>query len=378
MMKENSLLRFASVLFIISMILLVVILAKNILVPLAFALLLSYLFYPIVWRLERAGLHRILSILLVIVVAIAVVAAVVYFFSMKIVSVQIDLNELKDKIVDESGSPSRIIEQKFGVNMRSMEYYFDQGTHKIISTITASGSKVFTTTATTIFQIFILPVFTFFILFYRTKNAHFILKLTGRKNRKKTVKIMREVTTVTSRYLAGLLGVVLILSVLNSTGLTIIGVPHPVVLGVGAALLNLIPYFGTLLGALIPLVYVLISIPDPIHIIIQVIIMFIIVQFLENNIITPNIVGNNVRLNALTIILGLLVGNLIWGIAGMLVVIPFIAILKIVMRNIESLKPFAYLLSSKGLEEHRIHVTAGVKKLKRKLAGLWQNSGKKD
>ena len=268
----------------------------------------------------------------------------------------------------QTGSPEKKIEQKFGINMRTMDYYIDSMFNGLISGKDGNMS-VFSTTATTIFQIGILPVFVFFLLFYRTKTAFFIFRVAGRKRKKRAVAILRDITTVTTKYLGGLLGVVLILAVLNSTGLIIIGVPHAIVLGVAAAILNLIPYFGTLIGALIPIFYVLIAMDDPVSTALKVVILFIIVQFLENNIITPNIVGGNVRLNALTVIIGLLIGNMVWGLPGMLVVIPFIAILKIIMKNIESMQPYAYLLSSRGLGKHKIDYIGPLVRLKNRITG---------
>jgi predicted PurR-regulated permease PerM len=370
-MRNLLLVKTALTLFIISLFVLVIILAKNILVPLAISLLLAYLIYPIVWRLERWGMHRIPAILIVILAFIIVASAVALFFSVQLANIQINVDSVKNKILSGNGSIGLGLEEFFGVDTEMINSYVERIIQDLISVITSGTAKIFTTTSTIVFQIFILPVFTFFILFYRTKTAFFIFKLAGEKNKKKAIKILREVSTVTSRYLAGLLGVVSILAVLNTLGLTIIGVPHALVLGVGAAMLNLIPYFGTLLGALIPLIYVLVSISEPWSLALKVVIMFIIVQFLENNIITPNVVGTNVRINALTIIIGLLLGNLIWGIAGMLIIIPYIAILKIIMRNMENLQPFAYLLSSKGLEKHQINYRRYFIYVKIKLKKLW-------
>ena len=372
-MNNSSLTKFASVVFLISVVLLGIILAKNILVPLAFSALLAYLLYPLTWRIERIGVHRSFSILIVILITIMIVGAVSFYFAGQISKIQIDLNEIKNKLMEETGSPEENVERKFGINIMPLDYFIDSLVRSLFSGEGSGIGNFFSATATTIFQVFILPVFTFFLLFYRTKTAFFIFRVVGRKWKKKTINILREVSFVTSRYLGGLLGVVAILAVLNTVGLTIIGVPHSLVLGVGAAILNLIPYFGTLLGALIPLFYVLVSMPDPFSMVLKVIIMFVIVQFLENNIITPNIVGGNVKLNALTVILGLLFGNLIWGIAGMLVVIPYIAIIKIIMRNIKSLKPYAHLLSSKGLDNHRIDYLKYPRKIKHKFS----NAGKK-
>lgn len=351
-MKNLTLPKLASIIFIIGALIYFVIIARNILVPLTFSMLLAYLLYPIVKRLERIGVHRVPSILVVIIITLAIIASMAFFFAVQVSNIQIDLSEIKQKLIDQTGSPEQKIEEKFGVNMRTMEYYVD---NIFNSLFTGEQTNFFSTTANTIFQIFILPVFTFFLLFYRTKIAYFVFRLVGRKRKKKAVSILRDISSVTTKYLGGLILVVLILAVLNSAGLIIIGIPHAIVLGVGAAILNLIPYFGTLLGALVPLIYVLVAIDDPLNMALKVVFMFIIVQFLENNIITPNIVGGNVRLNALTVIIGLLIGNLIWGIAGMLVVIPVIAILKIIMKNVEMLKPFAYLLSSRGLEKHSIN-----------------------
>ncbi len=376
-MNKDFLIKTASIIFIISAFIFFLIIARNILIPLAFGGLFAYLLYPFAWRLERIGLHRSFSILIVILIALAMFASVSFFFAVQISNIQIDLNEIKEKFVEQTGSPEEAIEEKFGVNMRTMDYYLDSFFNSLVSGDDGNAS-IFSTTANTIFLIGILPVFIFFLLFYRTKTAYFIFRVVGRRRKKKAVKILRDITTVTTKYLGGLIGVVLILAVLNSTGLIIIGVPHAIVLGVAAAILNLIPYFGTLLGALIPLFYVLISMDDPFGTALKVVIMFIIVQFLENNIITPNVVGGNVRLNALTVILGLLIGNLVWGLPGMLVVIPFIAVLKIIMKNIEALHPYAYLLSSKGLGKHKINYSKPmhtmIQKLKRNRN---KNNGRK-
>lgn len=365
-MGNSTLYKTASALFIMAMFLLVVTLARNILIPLSVSFLFAYLLYPVVWRIERKGVPRIFSILIVILVVIALLTGIAIFFSVQLSNIHIDVASIKEKVLQKGDNIELFFEETFGINLNTMEYYLGKVVESLFSVFQSQFGNIFSATTTTLFQFFILPVFTFFILFYRTKAAYFILRLTGRERRTKTIKILREVTTVTTRYLGGIVAVVGILAVLNSFGLYVIGVPHAIVLGVGAAILNLIPYFGTLLGALIPLFYVLFAVPEPLSMALKVVLMFIIVQFLENNIITPNVVGGNVKLNPFTIIITLLIGNLVWGIAGMLIIVPFLAILKIIMRNIDSLKPFAYLISSKGLEKHSISNYRVFKKLFKK------------
>src|SRR5690554_5737869 len=124
-MNKDTIVKTACILFIIGVFIFFLIVARNILIPLAFGGLFAYLLYPIAWRLERLGLHRSLSIFFVILVTIAVVGAVAFFFAVQVSNIQIDLNQIKQDLVAETGSPEKKIEQKFGINMQTMDYYID-------------------------------------------------------------------------------------------------------------------------------------------------------------------------------------------------------------------------------------------------------------
>ena len=363
-MKNQLLIKTALILFIVSIFTLGIIMAKDILIPLAIGFFFAYLLYPFVWIFERRGIHRGISIFLVLFVTLLIVGGVTLFLSVKLSNMNIDLAELKEQVDSKADSLQHVLEAKLGLNANTMDYYLGKASENIFSSWESEIGSFFTATTTTIFQLCILPVFIFFLLFYRTKTAHFIFRLVGRKNKPKAVRILREISTITTKYMGGLLIVVLILAVLNTTGLYIIGVPHALVFGILAAVLNLIPYFGTFIGGLIPVLYVLFTSPHPFQTVLQIFILFIIVQFLENNLLTPNIVGNNIKINPLAIILSLLVANMIWGVAGMLIVVPALAIVKIIMRNIDDLKPFAFLISDRGVEKHRIRFKQFWKKNK--------------
>jgi predicted PurR-regulated permease PerM len=174
-------------------------------------------------------------------------------------------------------------------------------------------------------------------------------------NEKKALaeKIMDEINLVTKKYMTGVLIVVVILSITHSVALSIIGIDYPVFFGVTAALFNFIPYFGTLIGAAFPLLYAFLAMESP-NYGLWVLIYFVIIQFVENNILTPNITGGYVNLNPFVTILALIFGSMIWGVAGMFIIIPFMAMVKIFCENISFLKPFGFLLNDKGTEEHSI------------------------
>ncbi|MBN1986002.1 MAG: AI-2E family transporter [Prolixibacteraceae bacterium] len=353
-MKNQQLIRFTLVLFILTILLAGIIVAKSILIPLAISVFFSYLFYPLVWKIEKQGIHRAIAILVVILVAILILGSAALFLSAKLSNITIDFTELKDDFEAKTDSIKLLLEGKLGMNAGALDHYIDRFSNNFFSSWEAQLGNWFAATTTTLFQIAILPVFIFFLLFYRTKSAHFIFRVAGRPKKAKTLHILREISTVTTRYLGGLFIVVAILAVLNSLGLYIIGVKHAVVFGILAALLNLIPYAGTFLGFLIPFSYVLFTVPDPFPMLLKVAILFVVIQFTENNLLTPNIVGNSIKINPLAIIISLLVANLVWGIAGMLIVVPALAILKVIMRNIDSLKPYAFLISDRGIEKHKV------------------------
>lgn len=361
-MKITGLTKTALFLVTISLFVTFIILTKNILIPLVLAMFFSYLIYPIVWKIERWGVNRAISILMVLLVVIIIISGIALLFSLKASSIEIDFNEVKQQFDRKSLNLQSLLTNKLEIDASTVEQYLDQAIENFIDTWQSGIGNLFTTTTTTIFQIGILPVFTFFLLFYRTKTAHFILRITPKNKKLVTLTILREISKVITKYLGGLFLVVAILAVLNSVGLLIIGVKHALVLGVLAALLNLIPYIGTFLGGFIPFMYVFFTYPHPLPTMLKVVLLFIIIQFTENNLLTPNIVGNSIKINPLAIILSLLFANIVWGIAGMLVVIPVLATLKIIMRQIESLKPYAFLISDRGTEQYRLKLFNWKKK----------------
>ncbi|WP_082063419.1 AI-2E family transporter [Draconibacterium sediminis] len=355
-MNSTGLTRTALFMVIISLFVTFIILTKNILIPIVIAMYFAYLLYPVVWKIERWGVNRAISILMVLLVVITFIGGIALLFSLKASNIEIDFNDVKEQFDKKSLNVQNVLTDKLEIDVSTVEQYFDRAVENFIDTWQAGIGNVFTTTTTTIFQIGILPVFTFFLLFYRTKTAHFILRITPKDKKFVTLTILREISKVITKYLGGLFLVVAILAVLNSAGLLIIGIKHALVLGVLAALLNLIPYIGTFLGGFIPFMYVFFTYPHPLPTMLKVVVLFIIIQFIENNLLTPNIVGNSIKINPLAIIVSLLFANIIWGIAGMLVVIPVLATLKIIMRQIDSLKPYAYLISDRGTEQYRLKI----------------------
>jgi predicted PurR-regulated permease PerM len=214
-------------------------------------------------------------------------------------------------------------------------------------------NRAFTATTGTLFRLAILPVFIFMFLYYRTKFAWFILKLVSHDKQILAIKVLREVSRVASRYMGGVFTVVFILCFINSLGLLLVGVKYALTLGIIAAIFNFIPYFGTIIGYSIPFVFAIFT-GDSAELPLKVLLVFVVVQFTENNILTPNIVGNYVKINPFMIILGIIAGGMVWGIPGMFVVIPFLAMLRIISEHVPALHPYVYVLGTGGARRYAL------------------------
>lgn len=343
-------------LFILSVLIAILVLAKTVLIPMAIGVFLTYLLYPLTRKIESWGVHRGIAISIVLLAALLLVGGAVLFVSIKISNTVLNVEVLKEQIDTRTDSFMNFMENELGLNRKTIESNVKKATSNITTSWQEKVGGVFSKTTTTLFQIGILPVFIFFFLFYRTKTAYFIFKLVGRKHKRTALTVLRNVSDVATKYITGQILVILILAILNTIGLYIIGVPNGIVFGILAAILNLIPYLGMFMGNVITIVYVLFTVPDSTSMAVQVFLVYSFIQFLENNLITPNIVGNNIKINPFAIIVGVLLANLVWGIAGMLIIIPFLAIMKIIMRNVDDLKPFAYLISDRGTEKQKIHI----------------------
>jgi predicted PurR-regulated permease PerM len=341
------------------------ILARDFLYPLCFGILLSYLLYPIVNFLEKKGVPRILAILAGILGGALVFTFIGMFVFKKINMFTDELPLFRQKMIHHIEQFQYYINEDMGIPGDSLKnfllgYIMDIGTQ---------SEKIFSATTGTIFTVLMQPVYIFLFLYYRTKFAYFILKITGRKNRPMVVRILKEIATVVTRYMLGVTTVVLILCVFNSAGYLIIGIQYPLLLGVVSALFSFIPYFGNFIGGSIPFLFALLT-EDSLIYSLRIFIFVYIVHLLENNILSPNIVGNNLRINPFAIIIGLIMASMVWGLPGMLIIIPFLAMLKIIFKNVPSMQPYSYLLGQRGTRRHALTVENI-----RKFAGKFRKKG---
>jgi predicted PurR-regulated permease PerM len=204
----------------------------------------------------------------------------------------------------------------------------------------------------TLAVIFLLPVYVFLLLFYKALILNFLYEVFAEENTRQVGEILTQTKSAIQSYMVGLLLEALIVAALNSTALMILGIDYAILLGVIGAILNMIPYLGGLIAIALPVLMATVT-KDGFSSQLGIIIAYGIIQFIDNNILVPRIVSSKVQINALFSILVVLLGGALWGVPGMFLSIPTVAIIKIIFDRIEDLKPWGKLLGDEVPTRHK-------------------------
>jgi len=320
---------------------------KFILMPLAFAAFVSMLLNPVVSKLESWKLGRAFSIILTLLLVLIVFSGIVTLISAQFVQFSERIPEVTERLKTVTADGVDFLEETVGISEEERTDYLEQGLSNLIDKSGQYLGSILSATTSAFTLMSLLPIFVFFMLYYKEMYQTFFRKLFERKEGNSMIDgVLGNVQEVTQNYLVGMLTVIGILAVLNTTGLLLIGLEHAIFFGVFASLLAVIPYIGIIIGALPPLLFAFL-LGDSLLTPLLVIAVFGTVLFLEGNFITPRIVGSKVSINPFMAMLALIIGGELWGISGMILFVPLIGILRVIFEQIEELKPYGYLLGNK-------------------------------
>jgi len=317
---------------------------EPILVPVVSAAFVAILLDPLVKKLQQYKMNRVSAILLSMLGVIIILSGIVFLLTTQINNFAAELPEMNQRLRLLAQQFMSFLETTLNLQQQHFDNYINQGVQNLISRSGDFLGALVSTTTGLLGFFTIFPIATFFLLYYKKIYQTFLDKISSNKDEMQTIK--QRVSRVLQGYIIGMLAVVGILAVLNCTGLLILGIDHALFFGIFAAFLALIPYIGIIIGSFLPFLYALIMY-DSLLIPLGVLGVFFLVQFLEGNFITPNIMSAQVSINPLVAIIALLIGGQIWGIAGMILFIPMVGMLKAVFDNVESLKPYGYLLGNR-------------------------------
>lgn len=330
----------------LSLLTVILIYGKFILMPVAFSAFFAMLLNPLVKVFERMKVGRAFSIILTLLLVVTIFAGILSLISAQFIQFSERIPEVTEKLKTVSTEAIVFMEETVGISQEDQSQYLQQGVNNLIDKSGNLASSLVSATTNIFTVATLLPIFIFFMLYYQEMYRTFFQKLFEVKGKNSKVdRMLDQVQEVTQNYLLGMLTVIGILAILNTTGLFIVGLDHALFFGVFASLLAIIPYIGIIIGALPPLLFALL-LTDSLLTPVFVIAVFATVQFLEGNFITPKIIGSKVSINPFVAMVALIVGGQLWGISGMILFVPLIGILKVVFDQISELKPYGYLLGN--------------------------------
>lgn len=321
---------------------------RDIMVPLSFALIIAILLNPLVAKLQRKKVPSVLAIAIALLLGIVFFVGVIYFLSSQMAQFGETLPVLQQKFATILKDLQGWLEGSFGLSINKQVQLVNEGLNNSKALI---GSTLGTALGT-LAILFLLPVYVFMLLLYKPLIVNFVYEVFAEENSKNVRQILTETKTAIQSYMVGILLEAIVVAVLNSTALLILDVKYAILIGVIGALLNMLPYIGGIIAIALPVLMATVT-KDGYSTQLGIIIAYGIIQFIDNNILVPRIVSSKVKINALVSILVVLLGGALWGVPGMFLSIPFVAVLKIIFDRIEGLRPWGKLLGDEVPSRHK-------------------------
>lgn len=365
--KLPTYLRLACSLLIIILISYILSELQIVIIPVLFAIIFSVMLFPAAQRLEKWGLTKGLAAFIIVILASTIIGWLMYKLSAQIFSFINDSRTLTLKANDLIDKMQSYIMHKFNIDKSNKTFQLKQQVARLTEISSASLMNIFSFTSVFIANVVLIPLYVFFFLYYRHFFMEFFYKVFALQNKELIDETFQKIYDVVHNWLLGLLFVISIVGSLNSFALLIIGVQNPFFFGFLASFLLIIPYVGIIIGSLIPALVALITMDNPANAL-AVILVFKLIQIIESNLITPNIVGSRVSLNPFISVVMLLLLGRIFGFSGLILALPLTAILKVIFDTVNDLKPYGFLLGQPKhyhLRKHSFNYITRLKNLTR-------------
>jgi len=336
--------RLAFVLLTITIILTILYIGKGVLIPVIMALLFAILLRPISsFFKKKLRFPNVMASIITVTLFVVFILGILTFISVQIGNFSEDWETIEENITIHVASLQDFVQESFGFDQDEQKSFVFNATTESKSSLTGMVTNFILSFSDTLFNLAMIPIYMFLFLLYQNHLITFLSKLVGEGDQNSLKKILYDIKTAVQSYLFGVLIQITIIATLTTVGLTIIGIQHALLLGVITGILGLIPYLGNIIACVITIFATLTGSPD-LSLILWILVVTAIVQIVDNNIVVPLVVSSKVEINAFASIIGIFIGGMLAGIAGMFLAIPIIAILKVIFDNVPSLEPWGYLI----------------------------------
>jgi predicted PurR-regulated permease PerM len=337
---------------------------KSIILPLVFSTIIAIVLHPIVNFLVRIKINRIIAIIITLSLTIVIIAAFVSLIFSQVSRFSDSVPALIDRFNNTANEIITYASGYYDIDPVKVHAWIAKTQTEIFNSSTAALGQTLTVLSGILVAVFLVPVYIFLLLFYEPLILDFLHKLFGSVHQSKVAEVVSKTKTVIQRYLVGLVIEAGIIASLEAAALFALGIPYAILLGILGALLNTIPYIGGVVAVAMPMMVALVTKSSAWYAI-YILIIYYVIQLIDNNYIVPKIVASKVKINALFSIIVVIAGNALWGIPGMFLAIPMLAIVKLIFDNVEPLKPWGFLLGD--TMPSLLEIVPIIKKIKKAL-----------
>lgn len=315
--------------------------AREFLVPIALAGLLAMLFLPLSRWLESKGMDRAVAAIICVLLLVSAITGLIWLITWQVTDLAKDVDNMEQRVQQMINQLRDAISHNLGISKEQQAQLMEgkPASGKATGMLTGAASSIISV----VINLILVLVYIFMFMYFRRHLKTFVLKLVPVAERTNAQTIIHDIQRVAQQYLGGLGMMIVCLWVMYSIGFSIVGVKHAVFFAVLCGLLEIVPFVGNLTGNVLTILMA-VSQGGGSGMVIGIIVTYAIVQFLQTYILEPLVVGAEVNINPLFTVVVLVIGELVWGIAGMVMAIPLLGITKIICDHIEPLKPYGFLI----------------------------------
>jgi predicted PurR-regulated permease PerM len=313
--------------------------AKDFLIPIVISGVIATIFSPFCQWMEKKGISRGLATLISLLILLLFIAGINSLVGWQISELTKDIELVKQRIIDIFDHIQKYIFNNYGVPIEKQSQFIKgQGSSFtwLISNVAESLTSTFT-------KFILTLVYIFCLLYYRNHIKTFLLKLSPSSQRPEMEKVVYRVANVSQQYMWGLAKMILCLWIMYFIGFSIVGVKNALFFAILCGLLEIVPFIGNITGTTITVLVATVQGAGT-PMVLGIVGTYGVVQFIQGWILEPLILGPQVKINPLFTIIALVIGEMVWGIAGIFLAIPLMAMIKIIFDHIEPLKPYGFLI----------------------------------
>lgn len=315
--------------------------AREFLIPLSVGAVVATLFLPFCRWLEYKKVPRGMAVVFCLLILLLLLSGIGIVLSHQISTLSNDFSILRERSIELINEVQKYIFAHSGISIEKQ----NQELIKQQPAIALFLKEIAISLPSLLTNLILTLVYILFLLYYRSHIKQFILKFSSESQRVEMEKVIDSVGHVSQQYLLGLSKMIVCLWVMYGVGFSLLGVKNALFFAFLCGLLEIVPFIGNLTGTTITVLVAGVH-GGSFLMLAGIIGTYAVIQFIQGWVLEPLIVGSEVKINPLFTIIALVIGGLLWGLPGIFLAIPLMAMLKIVCDHIEPLKPYGFLIGA--------------------------------